>query len=156
MPPTHAVHYGRPPGVKGGSRNRSGVMPRPDDGWTSCGFHEGGIEVDGQPLSVLPLDEQRAAHFRHAGTAYEALLVLLGSETTRRRVIELSNARLVEGFDQYGDAMFRQSYPELLRETDEELADALNRMVAALHRLATLGDRAALELLATVIDVEAT
>lgn len=83
-------------------------------------------------------EAQVAAHDRHANVAFDVLLAIMQRPTTRERVVALSRDRLVGiGFDQYGDAMFRQSFPELRREADEELADAVNRVVAGLERFVT-------------------
>ena len=83
---------------------------------------------------ALTRSQQEEIHDRHAHAAYGVLLDLMQRRSTRKRVVELSKQRLLGiGFDEYGDAMFRQTFPELLTETDEELADAVNRMVAALE-----------------------
>ncbi len=85
---------------------------------------------------LVSLEQQVALHRKHAGAAYDALTDLLQMPGTRERIIGLAERRLAgPGFDEYGDAMFHQTFAELLWETDDELADAVNRMVAACARL---------------------
>lgn len=80
---------------------------------------------------MIPLVEQLAVFDDFAPRALEAAreygLGVVGID-----VIRLARARLCEGFEVYGDEMFRQSEAELLRECSEEFADILNRMVAKL------------------------
>lgn len=105
-------------------------------------------QVSDAPGPLATREAQLDVHDRHATAAYSVLLAIMQRPETAERVVALSRERLVGiGFDQYGDAMFRQTFPELLQETDEELADAVNRVIAGLERLASNVHASALELL---------
>ena len=80
----------------------------------------------------LAIFDDRAVAALDATRSYVAERIGSGDPLHRTgiHIIRLARTRLREGFEVYGDEMFRQSSEELGRESDEELADILNRMVA--------------------------
>lgn len=67
--------------------------------------------------------------------ALTAVLTLIDDLRARAEwLAELSTQRLEDGYELYEDHMFWQSDPELIREIDEELADAVNRRIVKLGR----------------------
>lgn len=91
-----------------------------------------GTVFDGLP--TLSVEQQTRIFEKHQGTAWPLLYAVLNHHA--EFITDLALERLVtSGFAEYGDAMFHQSQRELLRETFEELSDALNRCVALSRRV---------------------
>lgn len=72
-------------------------------------------------------EQQRAVLASHLRAGAYRTMALLHRRMDQLIDLALERAMSDEALAKYGDAMFHQSFPELTRETLEELADALNR-----------------------------
>jgi hypothetical protein len=82
----------------------------------------------------IPLQRQLELYDRFKVESLYAIKSMIDSHGDE--IMAMARDRLVEGFDLYGDEMWFQATPETMRETMEELADAVNRLVkhkAQLH-----------------------
>ena len=83
------------------------------------------MDVHQTPVS---LDEQLAVWDRFADRAYEMALDSMAQNYAR--IMELARARLIDGYAEYGDAMFTASVEDLHEDALEEAADMTNYWVA--------------------------
>lgn len=83
-------------------------------------------------MLIIPLDIQIANFDQHIDTAISMLPAYF--QLHHEAIADMARDRLVSGFDEYGDEMWQQNQTELSRELGEELADALNRLVALVTR----------------------
>lgn len=74
--------------------------------------------------------EQLAVWDRYAARAFEQALESMAVEVGR--VMELARVRLIDGYAEYGDAMFTAPPEQLRQDTLEEFADAVNYWVACM------------------------
>ena len=75
----------------------------------------------------LPLDEQLAIFDRRSAAAFDEYIDLL--HRNRALVLCMARQRLIDGYDAYGDAMFRWDLPRRRAEALEEGADGVNYLV---------------------------
>ena len=80
----------------------------------------------------MTADEQLRAFQRYSGRALELALEILASRADL--IVQRAHRRFTLGLDTFGDEMFRMHPSRLLVETDEELADAVNYLVAWLYQ----------------------
>jgi hypothetical protein len=78
---------------------------------------------------VIPLDEQLRIFEERERDAYYAILYIMYTEWPR--VVALARERLIAGYCEFGDQMFRWDSETRHRNVLEELADALNYSVSA-------------------------
>lgn len=85
----------------------------------------------------MTLDEQLDAFDELAGRAFEMVVDDLTNNYTRIR--DMARQRIIAGFDEYGDTMWKWRPETLFQEGLEELADAVNYKVPLMHQIIERG-----------------
>ncbi len=87
-------------------------------------------------MSPMSVEDQVAIHRKHRTQALGFVLARMGA--SREHYFALSERRLAAGYAHFGERMFHAPTDDLIDNMDEEIADAINYIVAMLER----GERA--------------
>jgi len=83
-------------------------------------------------MSPLSEADQVALHRKHRTRALDIIAARI--QAHREHLFNLSERRLGNGYAYFGEKMFHKPTDDLLDETDEEIADAINYIVAMIER----------------------